>query len=262
MKAEKKKMNTYLKFGLKILVFVFIGGMVGIGSVYFDFHSLGGLVKTAADVIREYLLPVQAFLLLLDVLIGESALHKFRALGNALENAEDEQSDRIEYEMEQISSVGMISSIGGMVLAMILLSTGYSMDYIESLSETGNRILLSVFALFILNSIYNGYWQVRYVKSIQKFYPQQKADITSRKFQKQWLENCDEAEREMIYQASYQTYLCIHELVSVLAVVAMLSHLLWDTGIMAVVLVGIIWIAMTVSYCRACVKKKGSKLNT
>ncbi len=262
MKAEKKTMNTYLKFGLKILAFAFAGGLLGLGSVYFGIYSLGGLVEAAANVVREYLLPVQALFFILAVLIGEPVLYKYRALGRQLEDAEDEQSDRIEYEMERVSSVGMTSSIAGMVLAMILLSTGYSMEYIESLSTSGNRILLAVFVVFILNCIYNGFWQVRYVKSVQKIYPKQKADIASVKFQEQWLESCDEAEREMIYQASYRTYLCIHKLVSVLAVIAMLSHLFWNTGIMAVVMVGIVWITMTAAYCRACVKKKGSKLNT
>lgn len=262
MKTEKKKMNTYLKFGLRLLAFTMLGAVIGLCIVYFDMSSLGGVVEAAADGIREHLLPIQTVFLILAAVIGEPALRKLRALGEELENAEDEQGDQIEYEMERVSFLGMVSSIAGMVLAMILLATGYSLDYIASLEVSGNRTLLLVFLVFILNCVYNGYWQVRYVKTIQKIYPKQKADIASMKFQEQWLKNCDEAEREMIYQASYETYLCMNKLVSVLAGAAMLCHLMWDTGILAVVMVGIVWIALTFSYCRACVKKKRSKLNT
>lgn len=262
MKTEKKKMNTYLKFGLKLLAFALLGAVIGFCLSCFEMGFLGKAMEAAANGIREHLLPIQTVFLILAAVIGEPALRKLRALGEELENAEDEQGDQIEYEMERISFLGMVSSIAGMVLAMILLATGYSMDYIASLEISGNRTLMFVFLVFILNGVYNGYWQVRYVKTIQKIYPKQKADIASMKFQEQWLKNCDEAEREMIYQASYQTYLSMNKLVSVLAVAAMLCHLLWNTGILAVAMVGIIWIALTFFYCRACVKKKRSKLNT
>jgi len=36
----------------------------------------------------------------------------------------------------------------------------------------------------------------------------------------------------------------------------MLSHMLWDTGILAVVLVGIMWCGTAVVYCRACVTNR------
>lgn len=260
--THKKKLNTYLKYGLTMLGCTLIGGVAGVAIVYFDMGSLGGAVDAGVKMVRDHLLWIQFFMLILSVLVGEPVLHRFRKLGQELETAGDDEGDRIEYEMEKAGSLGTISSISGMVIAMVLLSTGYSMEYIDYVATEGNRGLLMIFALFIINCIYNGLWQVRYVKAIQKIYPNQKADPTSMKFQKQWLESCDEAEREQIYQASYQTYLCIHRLVSVLAMVSMLCHLIWNTGIMAVVMVGTVWIALTFTYCRACVKKKGSKLNT
>lgn len=262
MTVSKKKMNTYLKFSLKMLGYTFAGGLLGFGCVYIGMDSLGELFKALSNAARDHLIWIQAFFLAVSVLLLEPVLHRYRTLGRELEDAEDEQGDLLEYRMEKLSALGMTVSIAGMVLAMILLSTGYSMDYIESLSISGNKMLLAVFALFILNCVYNGFWQVRYVKSVQKVYPNQKADISSAKFQEQWLESCDEAEREMIYQASYKSYLFLHKLVSVLAVAAMLSHLFWNTGIMAVAMVGIVWIGMTVTYSCACIKKKGSKLNT
>ncbi len=262
MTVTKKKMNTYLKFSIKTLAFALCGGIIGFCCAHFDVKSLGGMFQTASDIIREHLFGIQAFFLIAGMLIGEPLLYRFRSLGRALEKAEDEEGDLLEYKMEWLGAAGTTISIVEMVLAMVFLSTGYSMDYIESLSADEDTHLLLILFLFILNCVYNGFWQVRYVKNIQRIYPKQNADVTCMKFQEQWLENCDEAEREMIYQASYKSRLWIHKLVSVLAVAAMLCHLFWDTGIMAVVMVGIIWIALTVTYCYACVKKKGSKLNT
>lgn len=261
MTVKKKKMNIYLKFSIKMLGFALIGGIFGFCSAYFGIDSWGNMIKRVSNIVREYLLGIQVIFLFASVLIGEPILHRFHALGKELEEAEDEESDLLEYKIEWYGAVGLITNIVGMVLAMLCLSTGYSMDYIEVLSARENNLFLVILLLFILNCIYTGFWQVRYVKSIQKIYPKQNADITSMKFQEQWLENCDEAEREMIYQASYKSYLWIQKMVSVLMAIAMCCHLLWDTGIMAVFMLGIIWITLTVTYCTACVKKKGSKLN-
>ena len=53
-----------------------------------------------------------------------------------------------------------------------------------------------VFNLFLL------LWhaQARYVKLLQKIHPEKKGDIASKDFHKQWLESCDEAEKEAVYK--------------------------------------------------------------
>ena len=50
---------------------------------------------------------------------------------------------------------------------------------------------------------YFGMWQIRYIKLVQRIYPDKKGDPTSINFQEQWLTpSCDEAERrEEIYEA-------------------------------------------------------------
>lgn len=80
------------------------------------------------------------------------------------------------------------------------------------------------------------------------------------KFQKQWMESCDEAEKEVIYQSSYKTYLTIMKVIPILLLVAMLGHFIWNTGIMAILMVGIIWIVANVTYSRSCLIKKGQKI--
>ena len=94
------------------------------------------------------------------------------------------------------------------------------------------------------------------VKTTQNTYPKMQGNPSSRKFQQQWLDSCDEAEKEYIYQSAYKCYVKMETWIPVLLVVAMLGHLFFDTGIMAIVMVAVIWLIMTVSYSHSCVRLK------
>ena len=183
-----------------------------------------------------------------------------KRIGSRLEPAEDEEHDILEYEFDKVGSAGAIGCTGFMILSILILATGYSAKYIETAAKAEGSFLLAGMVVFILENIYLGFWQVRYVKLIQKLCPEKRGDPSSPKFQEQWLESCDEAEKETIYQSSYKTYLMINKLFPILAVIGMLGHLLWDTGILAIVLVSIPWLASSVTYCRNCIIKKGEKL--
>ncbi|WP_442911333.1 DUF3169 family protein [Lachnoclostridium sp. An131] len=107
--------------------------------------------------------------------------------------------------------------------------------------------------------VYDSFWQIRYVKLIQLGHPEKTADPSSRNFQKKWLESCDEAEREVIYRSAYKAYAMMGKLVPVLLVVTMLANLFFNTGMLAVVMVAVIWLAVTMTYTCSCVALKEEK---
>lgn len=259
---KKKKMNTYIKYILILLVSLIVGGCIGLLISFFNTDSIGdgawGIVKQ----LRGLMFPLLTAIGLVSILFGEYVLKKNRELGERLHSAEDEESDSIEYKIEKAGAWGMIGNTVFNVLSLLVLSTGYSMEYIKTLDKTDNSWLLASFLVFIIESFYLGIWQIRFIKGIQKIYPEKVGDPASGKFQKQWLESCDEAEKEAIYQASYKTYLIGMKLIPMLAFVALFTHLVWNTGVMAVVVLGIIWVVMSVTYCRACVRMKEEKINT
>lgn len=260
MKAEKKSMNTYLKYTLVLVGSLCLGGLLGISFVYFNADGWGDNLKSILHVVRGNLLPILVMVSIIAVVYGEIVLRKMKLLTSRLPDAEDEESDKLEYELDQVGNAGVIANNVLNVFAILILSTGYSLQYISSVVREGKIYILSAFVIFVLHNIYTGYWQMRYVKLIQRAYPDKKGDPASRKFQQQWLESCDEAEKEIVYQGAYKSYISIMRILPMLAAVSMITHLLWNTGIMAVFMVGIIWIVTVVSYCRACVIKKGQQI--
>ena len=154
-----------------------------------------------------------------------------------------------------VLDVAMAVILGGIILVALW--------YSDFSRNPGNKesIVLAGAVLLIAGCFYQGFWQVRYVKLIQKMEPAKKGDPTSMKFQKQWLESCDEAEKMLIYQSSYRTYCFMSVLLPFLTVVTMLGHLFYNTGLLAIFVVGFLWIAMVSSYCYFCTVSRKRKLN-
>ena len=258
---KKKKINAYLKTILWMLLGAIAGGMIGI--LFVRFYQNGGSKVTEGGAalfsgLQQAAFPVLILIMLLTVAYGESNLKKQKKIGEKVLETEDEECDYWEYELEKIGARGTIVNTISQILSVLALSVCYSMDYISS-GYAKNVLLVS--AAFVVVSLYDSCWQIRFVKHTQKLYPQMKADVSSRKFNQQWLECCDEAEKEYIYQSAYKCYQQLGKAVPSLLFVALLGHLFFDTGIMAIVTIAIIWLVLVVSYLKSCVRLKGSKLN-
>lgn len=260
----KKKMNTYLKYGLILLACALVGGVLGFVSTMAEGPLAGFryLAEELSAVICRYLFVEFVVLLVIEIFFGEKSMRRMKDHAKALETAEDEDADRIEYEMEKDAAwgVGILNVIA--FLSMVLLATGYSMDYIKSVANVKDGVaFLGACVLFIVLYTYNGFWSVRQIRLQQKIDPSKKGDPTSTKFTEQWVESCDEAEKEVIYRSAYKSYLALSKWIPVLMVVTMISHLIWNTGVMAIVVVGVVWTVQNVSYLKSCVVLRKQKLS-
>ena len=53
--------------------------------------------------------------------------------------------------------------------------------------------------------------------------------------------SCDEAEKEVIYQSAYKAYVTINRTIPLILIVVMVANLYFDTGMMAVVVLAVVW---------------------
>lgn len=258
MKAGK--MNAYKKMVLFLLAGAAIGAVIGIlGWMILSTGIAEGTGAAMLESFQQMMLPLMFLLAAAGFLIGEYSVWKMKNIGQRIVDTQDEECDRWEYEYEKTGAVGVISGLVTQALCVLVLSAGYSIKYIGTEeSRSGNFLLVCL--VFILYFMYADFWQVRYIKNLQKIYPEKKGDPVSRKFQKEWLASCDEAERVMIYQSAYRSYVTTGKVIPVLLLVTMLCHLFFDTGIMAVAVVAVVWMVVTGSYVGSCVKIRKEKL--
>ena len=242
MKNKRKTGNSYLRFALIILISAAAGAVLGFGLMYFIGKSGGGIENTFHEFyagIQAYSLPILIVITVLAVILGEFYLNRLKSIGRKILRSDDEECDILDYQEEKTGAIGINISIIAMVCSFIFLSFGYSTDYIKS-SESARSGFLYTCIVFCICGIYEGFWQVRYVKAIR-------------------MESCDEAEREMIYRSSYKTYMTLNKFIPVLLVVTMICHLFFQTGILAVFAVAAIWLLVSLTYTGSCVSSKKKK---
>ena len=254
----KRKMNTYLKLGLILLVSMLVGAVIGVVSLAVgDDRAIAETVAMKlAEVMRSWILAEVTGFLLAAVIVGEFCLVRVRKLGKEAQAAADEAGDRIEYQLEKVTAWGAIAVNASMFLTFIALSTVFTISYVDSLSPSGLVQLLLSFLVILLNAVYNGFWGVRLIKQVQKTDPAKKGDPTSLKFTREWVESCDEAERDMIYRASFDSYTFMNQWIAVPMIVTLLAHFLWETGVLAIVITVVFWMMLQISYIRSCIRQK------
>lgn len=238
----------------------FWGGVMEMGQVHGVLTGIQEGMQFFLNSVRTWMLPLMAICGVIALVLCEQYMGRLKRAGEAMEQAEDEAYERLDYELEAAGSRGMIVSFAGSIAMILLLATGYSTKYIESLNGSGIMWFLLEILTFIALEVYLNVWQIRYVRVIQKIYPDKKGDPTSLKFPKQWLESCDEAEKEVIYQSAYKAYVTINRTIPLILIVVMVANLYFDTGMMAVVVLAVVWMLAQFTYTGNCVKMKKNSL--
>lgn len=260
---QEKKVNSYLRAIKIIALACVIGGVIGgvTGAIRFVLLSRGVAVSGdwVVQQIRSLLVPILGIIFAVTVILEELCFHKLKGICEKQITAEDEECDQLEYEEEKTGAFGTNLNVLSQVVSIFFLTFGYSMKYIETDDHAYSFLVACV--IFVVSFIYIYFWQIRFVKLLQKTHPEKKGDPSSAKFQEQWLESCDEAEKECIYQASYKGYQTVMKWAPILTFVALILHMFFDTGILAIVMTSVIWLVTSVTYCRACLQNKGEKLS-
>lgn len=257
---KKTKKSSYFSATWKMLLAVVIGGVAGgVLAVAYALSKKGideGL-KSVTGTIQHYIFPALLVIAVATVVIGEYSLRKLKKVYIEMEAADEERFEELDYEEERWGAWASGINVVSQVCCIIVLSFGYSLKYIQS---ERSAHFLAACIIFILCYFYDMYLSVRYVKLIQKAHPEKQGDPSSMKFQEQWVESCDEAEKEIIYKSAYKTYIILNKTIPALLLLTMISNLFLNTGIMAVLIVAVIYLITGLTYIRSSMIFKAKKL--
>lgn len=257
---KKAKKSSYFSATWKMLAAVLAGGIAGgCISVFYEIYRNG--IETGArsviGVIQYGMFPALLFIAVVTIAVGEYSLYRLKAVYKEMEEADEERFEELDYEEERWGAWASGINVVSQVACIVILSFGYSLKYIRS--DSGRHFIFSCI-IFILCYFYDMYLSVRYIKAIQKAHPEKKGDPTSMKFQEQWVESCDEAEKEIIYKSAYKTYILLNKVIPILLLITMVTNLFLNTGIMAVLIVAVIYLITGLTYIRSSMVLKLKKL--
>ena len=84
--------------------------------------------------------------------------------------------------------------------------------------------------------------------------PLLKGSIYDMNFSKKWIDSCDESIKLGIFKSAYKAYVSVSKTCIILWVFCIIGNVLWNFGIMPIVIVTIIWLVQTISYCLESIK--------
>lgn len=261
--SRAKRKQRKIRPVVRLFLYLGLGGAIGfvLGMIGFGLaegKSVQGIAGSILSWIQGMMIPLLLLVGIVAVVAGEWCLRKLKTIGEKILSTDEEECDHWEYEEERIGQIGINTIVVCRGLIVLILSAGYSLKYISASEDSAIRFIIAAI-LFVVVMIYMSIWNVRYIKYVQSIHPEKKGDPSTLKFQKEWLDSCDEAEKELIYKSAYKTYMTAAQIIPLMMVGAMILHLFFDTGLLAILIPAVLMVILSVTYTRSCVKLRKMK---
>ncbi len=242
-------MNKTVKFVLMMLASMVVGGVLGFGVIWFGMNGVAADTLAALENGLALAIPVvQALAILVCSLTAARYMKKARRFAAALDAGDEDQAEpALQAADTAINLLEMQQMLVMFLLPLSVTKMGLS------LLASSLLVVISM-PLVILN-------QGRIVNFIRRINPEKRGDVRDLKFNKEWYNSCDEAERQKIGRASYRTVLATQmALVTLLVVVVVVRLLVPGDNLAAWCLLAAI-LTLKVSFWAGCsrAEKKGGE---
>ena len=244
-KSENRK--ALPKFTLSLLGSLLVGGVVGFAvglsrAMGLDTAALAEGLNTALEAVTPWGIPVTSVLTLGSCLVlYRSAAKKFAAWDGG---DEDETSESID---TALSWVLLLSAVQ-LLFNLFFLSAFciYWMDRdIRALALVGVFLLSCGFVVFA---------QQKAVDLTRRMNPEKRGSVYDTKFQKKWMDSCDESERRQIGEASRRAYMVTSRLCLGLWLVLAVLSMVFEMSLLPVFILLLVWGVMQVTYALECIR--------
>lgn len=239
MNTEMKQSERKKGMGrvvLRLFAGLAAGGAVGFALSYATFAVRGGIAETAEVLNRMFQENAWIFQIAFFAALTAVCLICLRRAAALLRKGGEEELDRVgEYQ-----NTAQIANMADMILQFLLFGLAADGD--------NPKMLLSV-ALFLASCASSMLLEGVVVRQVQRADPMKKGEVGSLRFNREWLESCDEAERLGIYKASWKSFQVLNAFCPLMEAAALLGKMMFDTGNFPIILVTILWAVHTGVYC-------------
>ena len=252
-KGENRK--ALPKFALTMLGSLLAGGVLGfilgISRVFgAETAALAEAVNGFLSAVTPWGIPVTSVVILgTAFFLYRSVANKFAAWGGG---DEDETSESIE---TLLSWVLLLSSV--QLLINFFFMAAFCVYYMDA--DIDALVLVGVFVVSCALVIFA---QQKTVDLERKMNPEKHGSVYDTKFQKKWLESCDESERRQIGQACYRAYMVTSRFCLGVWLVLVILSMVFEMSILPVFILLLVWGVLQVTYTLECIRlsKRSSPL--
>ncbi len=248
------------KFILIVVISSLIGGIFGFCSVKYGLYTLTGSMKNAGAFFGTYVAP---WLMLMEAIVVPAICipiyKRAKKQLSSWDGENEEVSDAID---KQLSIVIWITS-AALILSYFLIAASYSGGF-EAFKNKNWIILLFIgIVSFVAVMIEAILIQQKCVDTTKKMNPEKTASVYDTKFQKKWIDSCDEAEKILIGKCAFKAYSATNNVCALLAIVLAICALVFDIGFLPSLVVCLIWIVNLSVYCKEALRysEVGNKIS-
>lgn len=225
-----------------------------------DLNTLAGGMKSTGAFFGTYIAPW--LMLATAVIVPMICVPIYKSAKRLLSSWDGENEETSDTIDNKLSIVIWITS-AALILSYFLIAASYSGGF--STFENQNSMvsfvvgIVGFFAILIEAVII----QQKCVDAAKKTNPEKTASVYDTKFQKKWMDSCDEAEKIMIGKCAFKAYSATNTVCSALAIVLAVCALVFEIGFLPSLVVCIIWIVNQSVYCKEALRysKAGNKIS-
>lgn len=255
--ANRKAMP---KFILILVASLLAGGAIGFLSAKYGVNTLAESIKTAGALWGARIAP---WLMLAVAIIVPAVCIPLYQSAKKLLAAWDGEDEEISDTVDKKISICLWITSTALILSYFLIAASYSGGFASFEKEESLLPFFVSIAAFFGIMIEAILIQQKCVDTAKKTNPEKTVSIYDPKFQKKWMDSCDEAEKIMIGKCAFKAYTATNTVCTLLAIVLAICALLFEIGFLPSLVVCLIWIINQSVYCKESIKyaKAGNKIS-
>lgn len=250
--TEKSENRRALpKFLLILLASLLLGGVlgffVGCSGLFLDAGAVARWLDSGLRTILPWGIPVTT-----AVTLG-SCFFLYRSAAKKAAAWDGGDEDESSEAAENLLSWALLLSAVQMLIDLFFM-TAIGTYALEEPSPLG------MIGVFLLSCGLVVFTQQKVVDLERRMNPEKHGSVYDLKFQKKWLDSCDESERRQIGEASRRAYLVTSRVCLGIWLVLTILGMVYDIGILPAFVLLLVWGTLQVSYTLACIRlgKKGA----
>jgi len=258
IKAANRKAMP--KFMLIMVISLLVGGTTGFCAAKYGLNTLADGMKSAGAFFGTYIAP---WIMLAAAVIVPAVCVPIYKSAKKLLSSWDGENEEISNAVDQKLSIVIWITSAALILSYFLIAASYS-GGVETFDNENSMVsfvvgIVGFFAIMIETVMI----QQKCVDAAKKTNPEKTASVYDIKFQKKWIDSCDEAEKLMIGRCAFKAYSASNTVCTVLAIVLAVCALIFGIGFLPSLVVCLIWIVNQSVYCKEALKysKAGNKIS-
>ena len=242
------------KFALIMAAALIVGGILGFALVFLNIENFADTLAAAG---QFFTTKVAGWLLIALPFVELAACLPIYFGAKRQLAGWDGEDETVSNEIEARLSVCIWITGMALIVSLFLLA-GMISGFVGSVGterEVGPAMFFGGMAAFLVGGLgVTVVLQQKLVDITKRLNPEKRGSVYDVKFQKKWMESCDEAERLIIGQCAFKAYQAMSRTCMTLWVVFALGGMFFDWGFLPAMAVCVIWGVGQSVYSYWCIK--------